>query len=280
MNRIQKMLDSLKEETKISSSNPSSFEEKWSFTSTRLRVVSLIMLIVIVIGVLFSLLVFKGPFASYFSKNDRNIGRSELEKQDVAIQELNEKLKNQEDYILNLQNVILGKIKPEDIRKRKNLNPLDIKGLSSKSTENEIELKDKVREDMRTGSKQKKNEKLVLYQRPVSGIVSQKFNAINHPAVDIVAKKNEIVKSCASGVIIYSGFSKDDGFFIIIDHGNESQSIYKHNKVNLKKSGQRVQVGDPIAIVGNTGENSSGPHLHFELWFQQKQINPADLISF
>jgi murein DD-endopeptidase MepM/ murein hydrolase activator NlpD len=48
----------------------------------------------------------------------------------------------------------------------------------------------------------------------------------------------------------------------------------------LKKSGQRVQVGDPIAIVGNTGENSSGPHLHFELWFQQKQINPADLISF
>ncbi|MBU2018420.1 MAG: M23 family metallopeptidase [Bacteroidetes bacterium] len=280
MNRLEKLLNSLKEEIKISSSNPSSFEEKWSFTSTRMRVISLIMLIVIIIGTLFSLFVFKGPFASYFTKNDKSIGRTELEKQEIAIQSLNEKLKMQDTFIANLQKVILGEIKPDDVKKKKNLNPVDIKGLSSASTDNEEELREKVKEDMRTGAKPQKNEKLVLYQRPISGYISQNYDAIEHPAIDIVSKKDEIVKACASGVIIYSGFSKEDGFFLIIDHGNESQSIYKHNKVNLKKSGQRVQVGDPIAIVGNTGENSSGPHLHFELWFQQKQINPTDLISF
>ena len=280
MGRLQNILDSLKEEIKVSSSNPNSFEEKWSFTSSRLRIISLILLIILVIGVLSSLFVFKGPFASYFSKNDKTIGRQELENQNVIIQKLNDKIQNQDLFIANLQKVILGELKPEDTKKKVNLNPVDLKGLNSESTEGEVELTEKVKQDMRTGAKENKSEKLFLYQRPINGTISQGFDAVTHPAIDIVTKKNEIVKACASGVIIYAGFSKDDGFFIIIDHGNESQSIYKHNKVNLKKSGQRVQVGDPIAIVGNTGENTTGPHLHFELWFQQKQINPKELISF
>ena len=82
------------------------------------------------------------------------------------------------------------------------------------------------------------------------------------------------------GIIIYSGYTKNDGNFIIIDHVGSYLSIYKHNKVNLKKTGQRVQLGDPIAIVGNTGENSTGPHLHFELWFEQRPVDPETFMTF
>jgi murein DD-endopeptidase MepM/ murein hydrolase activator NlpD len=119
-----------------------------------------------------------------------------------------------------------------------------------------------------------------LFDAPVKGIISDKFSPDRHPAVDIVCEKGATIKACLDGVIVYSGYTKEDGYFTILDHGNNYISIYKHNKVNLKQIGQRVQLGDPIAIAGNTGENSTGPHLHFELWFEQKPIDPQTLMSF
>ena len=129
-------------------------------------------------------------------------------------------------------------------------------------------------------SKQAANPKLeASFVLPVKGVLSQKFNASNHPAIDIVAKKDAIVKACLTGVILYCGFSKEDGYFTIIDHSNGFVSIYKHLKINLKKVGQRIQSGDSIGIVGNSGEDSTDPHLHFELWQNMKAVDPTVFVK-
>lgn len=280
MSRWHKIVDSLRKDTKISSSNPLTFEEKWSFTTSRIRLISLFVLLLLVFGSGFTYLVLKGPFAGFFSKNDTTIERGQLEKQQVQIEKLSTTIDEQEVFIYNLQQVILGKIKPEEINKKKNINPVDYKDLSSESSDQEKELEAKVKENMKSANTIKNKEDLVLFVKPVQGKVSDGYNRNTHPGIDIVAKKDEVVKACSAGVIIYAGYSKDDGFFIIMDHGDDSHSIYKHNKVNLKKAGQRVQAGDPIAIVGNSGENSTGPHLHFELWLNQQPVNPKEYLQF
>jgi len=95
-----------------------------------------------------------------------------------------------------------------------------------------------------------------------------------------VTPKNKTVLACLSGTVIYSGFSQKDGHILILEHPNNFISVYKHNQSRLKISGDKVRTGDPIAIVGNSGENSTGPHLHFELWLNQKALNPLDYMKF
>jgi murein DD-endopeptidase MepM/ murein hydrolase activator NlpD len=95
-----------------------------------------------------------------------------------------------------------------------------------------------------------------------------------------VAPKNEAVKSTLDGTVVFAGWTSETGHVIQIMHGNNLLSIYKHNAVLLKKEGQKVNAGEPIAITGNSGELSTSPHLHFEIWFDGKPINPQDHMVF
>ena len=116
---------------------------------------------------------------------------------------------------------------------------------------------------------------------PIKGVISDTFNLDRqHFAVDIAAKKNEVVKACQKGTIIFSAWNPEGGYTLVIQHGNDFLSVYKHNAVLLKKEGNFVNAGDAIALVGSTGELSSGPHLHFELWNRGIALNPSNYISF
>ncbi|TVP45688.1 MAG: M23 family metallopeptidase [Mongoliibacter sp.] len=116
---------------------------------------------------------------------------------------------------------------------------------------------------------------------PIKGLVLAVFDPQqDHFGVDIVAKENEAVKSILDGTVIFSSWTLDTGYVLMIQHSNELISIYKHNSVILKNVGDVVRSGEIISIVGNTGELSSGPHLHFELWYQGSPLNPQEFISF
>ena len=120
-----------------------------------------------------------------------------------------------------------------------------------------------------------------LFFPPVSGYISQKFDpSIKHFAIDVVAKKNEPVRSVADGVVIFSEWSSDTGYVIILEHKQGYLSVYKHNESLNNFQGDIVQAGDVIATVGNTGEYSTGYHLHFELWNDGYPLNPEDFINF
>ncbi|MBN2522765.1 MAG: M23 family metallopeptidase [Bacteroidales bacterium] len=116
---------------------------------------------------------------------------------------------------------------------------------------------------------------------PVKGLVTNSFNTVkNHYGTDIVAGSNEIVKSTLDGTVIMASWTLETGWVIQIQHENNLISVYKHNAELLKRVGDYVKVGEPIAIIGNSGELTTGPHLHFELWYNGIPLNPEDYISF
>lgn len=115
---------------------------------------------------------------------------------------------------------------------------------------------------------------------PLEGVVTSSFDkSTGHYAVDIAAAKNTPIKSCYEGTIIFADWTSETGHIIIIQHENNLLSAYKHNSALLKEVGEFVRSGEAIAIIGNSGENSTGPHLHFELWFEGAAINPEDFIK-
>lgn len=117
--------------------------------------------------------------------------------------------------------------------------------------------------------------------KPVDGIVSEHFDPqIDHLAIDIVAKQDEPVKSVADGTVVFASWTQDSGYVMAIQHRGNLLSMYKHNSDLLKNVGNFVTAGEVISIIGNTGELTSGPHLHFELWYNGNPINPEELIRF
>lgn len=116
---------------------------------------------------------------------------------------------------------------------------------------------------------------------PIKGLVTSRFEPQKgHFGVDVAARENEPVKSVAPGTVIFVSWTLETGHVISIQHSNELISIYKHNSVILKKLGDVVSAGEIISIIGNTGELSTGPHLHFELWYKGSALNPQEFISF
>jgi murein DD-endopeptidase MepM/ murein hydrolase activator NlpD len=116
---------------------------------------------------------------------------------------------------------------------------------------------------------------------PLSGQVSKNFTmGQKHYGIDIIAPKNTPIKAIADGFVISSDWTLETGNTIAIQHNNNVVSFYKHNSVLLKKTGDRVKSGEAIAIIGNTGEQTTGPHLHFELWKDGRALNPAEYIRF
>lgn len=116
---------------------------------------------------------------------------------------------------------------------------------------------------------------------PITGFISDRYDVKkSHYGVDIVAKTNEPVKCIADGTVIIASWTQDAGYVIAIQHRGNLMSVYKHNAELLKKVGTFVNAGEIISIVGNSGEMTSGPHLHFELWYNGNSLNPEEFVTF
>jgi murein DD-endopeptidase MepM/ murein hydrolase activator NlpD len=120
-----------------------------------------------------------------------------------------------------------------------------------------------------------------FFVSPIKGLVINGFGeTTGHYGVDIVAAPSSRVSAVLDGMVVFSGWTVETGYVIQIQHPNNLISIYKHNEILLKEVGQVVKAGEAIARVGNSGELTSGPHLHFELWYNGSPLNPVDYIAF
>ena len=115
---------------------------------------------------------------------------------------------------------------------------------------------------------------------PLKGVVSQGYDPAIHPYIDITAPAGSVVKATLDGTVISDGWSEDTGYTIQIQHDGDIISIYRHNEKLLKKTGDKVTAGSPIALVGNTGKLTTGEHLHFELWHKGETVDPAKYMTF
>ncbi|MEK6780867.1 MAG: M23 family metallopeptidase [Bacteroidota bacterium] len=116
---------------------------------------------------------------------------------------------------------------------------------------------------------------------PITGFISDHYNLKKgHFGIDVVAKTSEPVKCIADGTVLIASWTQDSGYVIAVQHSSNLISLYKHNAVLLKKVGTFVTAGDIISIVGNSGEMTDGPHLHFELWYNGNSLNPEEFVTF
>ena len=115
---------------------------------------------------------------------------------------------------------------------------------------------------------------------PLKGVVSQGYDKVLHPYIDITAPNNSVVMSVLDGTVISAGWTDEEGYTIRIQHDGDIISVYKHNQKLMKKTGDKVSAGTPIAILGGTGTTADGDHLHFELWHKGEAVDPTKYISF
>jgi septal ring factor EnvC (AmiA/AmiB activator) len=284
MKWYQKIIEKLKQHVKIAASDPNKFEVLWSFTSSRFRFISLFIVLYLITGILFTLVLVKGPLAEYFFPKNTTIERIKLEEQNEQIEQLSHKIELQENYISNLKNVLLGNIQVDtlekDIPSIQKVNPAE---LNAHTTKNEKELAEKIKEDIRTGNSSNPDQgkkQFTYFIPPLKGSIIADYNSVKNPGIDIKTNPKSVFQAIQSGTVVYAGYSRQDGYILVLDHANGYISVYKHASTLFKKTGSKVQTGDPIGIVGDLSEQLTSPYLHFELWFDQAAVNPSDYISF
>ena len=149
---------------------------------------------------------------------------------------------------------------------------------------NDSLLREKVREEEQFGLSSRNRRTLPIegmhFFCPLKGVISQMFDPVTHPAIDITAPAGSAIKAVLDGTVIFSGWDDQTGYTIQIQHEGDIVSIYRHNEKLLKKAGDKVSAGTSIALLGNTGKLTTGDHLHFELWHKGEAVDPARYINF
>jgi murein DD-endopeptidase MepM/ murein hydrolase activator NlpD len=283
----RRLLDRLKVKYRMVLLNDDSFAEKFSFRLTALNVfIATGVISIIMITLVTSVIAFT-PLREFIPGYAAEVAtKRELIALTLKTDSLSLASKAREDYILNLTNVLQGYTQPKP-QKTKIDSSKRYKKLTLKNSHEDsvfragIEGMDKYTLSVNAAAKGKNSIAGFFFFSPIKGLVTASFSvALEHYGVDIAAAENEPIKATLDGTIIFSGWTSETGYVIQIQHSNNLVSVYKHNSALLKKTGEYVKSGEPIAIVGSSGEKSSGPHLHFELWYNGNAIDPQDYIVF
>ena len=291
-NRIRKWLKGLQEKRRIVVLDFDSFEERRNYTTSKFSIFILFAFTAIVFCLIIFLLISSTSLKKLIPGYPNPVEQKALLDKNIALdQKLNElilKTKKEEKYLKNVQQILNGTVPSNDqdtsLEKFKSVKSKqkDEISTSEKSLREKVTNREKYDLDIIPGGSLKSEvlPELLLFP-PINGEITNEMNiSSGHFGVDVIAPKNEAVVAILKGTVIYQNWSPTDGHVIHIQHKKNLLSIYKHNSEVLKNTGEFVDAGEPIAIVGNSGEHSTGPHLHFELWHNGYPIDPEMFINF
>ncbi|WP_448520589.1 M23 family metallopeptidase [Rhodoflexus sp.] len=217
------------------------------------------------------------------SHSEANIHR-QIFRLSTAIDSLAEAIAIRDRYINDLQMVMRGETPNNDIKtvgRSVKVPPEEVEQIDSVDAAFRAQFEMEAISARTIRSATYAQLKDFVFFTPIKGVLLGRFDPDKqHYGVDIVARKNEPIKAIADGTVIISSWTQDSGYTIGIQHKNQLISFYKHNSVLLRKVGDNIRAGDIIAIIGNSGELTDGPHLHFELWHNGSPVNPEQYISF
>ncbi len=269
---------------KVVVSSEDTFEEKFAFKASKINVFVL-MLVYSVVLISFTISI---VFFTQLRELVPGYSSSDLLNRAIYLTQKTDSLERQIElnnkFYKSIEDVLSGKtdefIERDNIPIDSSLNEKNLFSISPNSEDsilrNYVDSQDKFNLT--------KNELVIenkMFFSPIKGDITQAFNfEENHFAIDVAADIGTPVKSILDGKILFSEWSVDTGHVIIVDHGDNIVSVYKHNSKSLKEQNDFVRAGEVIAYSGNQGSLSSGPHLHFELWKNGTPIDPEPLLNF
>ena len=272
-------LRKLKNKYRLVLLNDGTFEEKFALKGTPLLVFSVLLIVSFLIFLFYFLLFSYTPLKEYIP----GITNQETQKKFITmssrVDSLTSVLDSRDLYMKNLKIILNGGApvlekqnkESDSIKKNVNLEKTNVDSL----------FRVKVEKKTNGDYVSKLSNSVTHFVPPIVGVFTENYLPIkNHFGVDIVSKKGAFIHSVADGVIVLNNWTKETGFVVAVQHSNGFLSFYKHNSSVLKEVGSFVSKGEEIAIIGNSGELSSGPHLHFELWKNGESVNPKDYIIF
>lgn len=270
--------------------NAETFDEIGSYNLTPMNLYVAISSLLLILSLCIFMLIAYTPLRKYIPGYGDVVQRQEMQAMEKTIGELTTKLETQTAYVENFRRILVGDAKTfEQLEKRNDSIPENIEPVTLSEAEirlrREQEAAVQASRGENTGIPTAGSQEVPLEQAylvaPVNGEISAGFNQKeNHLGVDILAPQHTAIKSAASGIVFMSEFTSANGNVIGIQHDNDLITFYKHNSELLKKVGDRVNSGEAVAIIGNTGTLTTGPHLHFEIWHRGKVVDPADYLSF
>jgi len=264
--------------------NESTFEEKISFKLSRLNVFVTGSLCIIGLIGLTTLLIAFTPLREYIPGYSSTKLKKQATDLTYTTDSLVANLNNTNRYLENIRMVLKGDIENtemnrDSLREQFKIDPntVDLTPIKEDSMlRAEVALEDKYNLFERNTA----GTDIVLFP-PLSGAISQTYDAeLRHYGVDVTAPTDTPIKAVSNGTVIFSEWTAETGYVIILEHKDGLLSVYKHNGSLNKGQGDIVRAGEVIASVGNTGELTTGPHLHFELWSNGNALNPLDYIDF
>ena len=285
MKKNDSFLDTLKQRLRFIVLDDQTLKEKNGFSLSWFQIITRLLSILLLLATLNTLLIAYTPLREFIpgyspphlSKNLIHLSN----KTDSLLADL--RIKEQKQVML--ERVLKGEFVDDSLFSDSviiaNINSEALKASSKDSVfRDAVEREDQFNVLSEEGTKPLLLRNIAFYA-PIKGMISDQFDiGEEHYGVDVVAPKNEAIKASLPGTVILASWTTETGYTMAIQHENNLISFYKHNSVLLKSAGERVLAGDVIAIIGNSGSLSSGPHLHFELWHKGKAINPEHHILF
>ncbi len=277
----------LKNKYRLVVMNEQTFEENASFSLRPLNVFVGVGILIILLITLTTFIIAFTPLREYIpGYADVNMQRR-VRALAVKADSMEKAVNARDLYIQNINNVISGNFTSgaEESKKSQGAKFDTIHSLKKSFQDSmlrkEIESQDQYTLGVKDNSSFSNNMSGFLFFPPVKGTVTNRYDPVSkHYGIDIVANANEAVKATLDGTVLMANFTSETGYVIGIQHSNNLLSLYKHNSSLLKKPGDYVKAGEVIAIIGNSGELSTGPHLHFELWYNGTSLDPQKYISF
>jgi murein DD-endopeptidase MepM/ murein hydrolase activator NlpD len=279
--KIKKLKKQASKNYRLAVMEEDSYQEMFALSLSKRNIFLITSSVTFIIILITTLLIFYTPIREYIPGYDTSKLRIQAVQNLEKLDSLMISLKQNEQFVEAFSRTLLGeefKSQYEDSQ----LKPIDLTELAVSINIEDSILRKIVEVEDRFNIIEK-DETLIAPNlvSPANGLISEGFDyGKQHYGVDIVLKERTPIKAVYDGIVLFSEWTLNYGYTVVIFHKNELISTYKHNESVKVKTGDFVQTGEVIALSGNTGELTSGPHLHLELWDLQGPLNPEDLIKF
>jgi len=280
----KKIFQMLKDHYRLIIYNDSTIQTVWSIKLTPIKVLTLGSLGAILLILLTTTIIAYTPLRENIPGYPSAKVRQQIIHNYVVVDSLENEIKIRDSYFDKIKTLFQGETPPEESA---STDPeLKVSEATFDKFNADSVFKDKLLDEKSNLSIQQNKKRLpsianIHFFTPLRGMITNKFNPkADHLAVDIVGKQNARISNVLDGTVIFSGWTMDTGYSIFIQHESNIISAYKHNAELLKEVGNKVKAGDVIAIMGNSGELTTGPHLHFELWHNGTALDPETYIDF